>query len=127
MSLPPTLNDREFQKFEELNGEVAVRTTVTGEIRPSGLKNGGRITEMTIDDAQWWPLPAVPLSGRNGLAIQNQSSTIKLKVNYDNSAIGYVGVEVPARGERFWDLTDAIIVYAKSQAGSIVVAVEEIS
>lgn len=128
MTLPANINDRESQKFEELDGGlVAVRTSVTGTITPTGLKNGGRITEMTIDDSQWWPLPASALSGRNGLALQNQSTSSDLKINYDNSTAGYIGVKIPPLGERFWDITDAVIVYARTQSGSITVAVEEIS
>jgi hypothetical protein len=99
---------------------------ITGEVSTSGLKNGGRISEVTIDSSAWFPLPAIPLANRNSIGIQNPSDT-PIKINYDNTQIGFVGVLIPAGGERFMDIKDAIPIYAKAQSGSVVLNVEEIS
>lgn len=94
---------------------------------PSGLRNGGLITEVTINDSSWTALPAVALSGRNAISIQNRSG-FEVKLNYTSSA-GYVGMVVPDQYERHYDITDAISIYARaiSGAGSVVVIIEEIS
>jgi len=101
--------------------------SVTGEISPSGLKVAGRMQQVTIPDNAWVPLPAVALSGRNAISVQNQSG-FEMKVNYDNS-VGYIGANVAPNGERFWDVTDAITLYGRAfpGTGSILILVEEIS
>jgi hypothetical protein len=99
---------------------------ITGEVSTSGLQNGGRITEVTIDSTTWSALPAVALADRNAIGIQNPSGT-EIKINYDPLVFGYVGVVIPAGGERFMDIKDNILVYAKSQSGSVTLNIEEIS
>lgn len=106
-----------------LDGNIAV----TGSFTPSGLRNGGLITEVTLNSLTWTPLPATPLADRNALAIQNNSQ-IDIKVNYRSDVAGYVGARVKANGgERFYDVKDDIILYAKSDGGTPTVTVEEIS
>jgi len=101
--------------------------SVTGSFAPSGLRNGGLITEVTLNSLTWTPLPATPLADRNALAIQNNSQ-IDIKVNYRSDVAGYVGARVKANGgERFYDVKDDIILYAKSDGGTPTVTVEEIS
>ena len=109
------------------DGETVIRTSATGVFSPTGLRNGGLITEVTLNSLTWTPLPATPLADRNALAIQNNSQ-IDIKVNYRSDVAGYVGARVKANGgERFYDVKDDIILYAKSDGGTPTVTVEEIS
>jgi hypothetical protein len=129
--LPKTVEDREFGKFElDGEGKVRVRTTtegtLTGEIRPSGLTNGGKVTEVTINSATWTALPPTALTDRNALGIQNVSAQ-DIKINFDNGVSGFVGMVIGPGSERTYDITDQIVVYAKSSSGTITINVEEIS
>jgi hypothetical protein len=126
MALPAHINDREQAKFVELDGEVAVRTTASGEFSTSGLKTGGKITEVTVNDSTWTALPPTPLTGRNALAIQNQSG-IEIKVNYLNTEPGYVGMVVADGIERFYDIKDTILIYGKSSGGDAILNIEELA
>lgn len=131
MPLSKAIEDREYQKFD-LNGsgETAVRTitegTLTGAISPSGLKNGGKVTEVTVNPTTWTALPPTALTARNALAIQNRSG-VEIKVNYDSGIAGYIGMVVADGSERTYDITDAIPLYGKSSSGNAVLFVEEIS
>lgn len=127
MSLPDNINDREQQKFGcNSDNLVYVRTSGEGTFRPAGLQNGGKITIQTVNSTTWTALPAAALTDRNAISIQNQSTT-EIKINYDNTVVGYVGLIIPAGGERFYDITDSIFIYAKSALGTIDLAIEEIS
>jgi len=127
MALSPNINSREFDCFTTWDtGETAKRTKTQGTIRPSGLNVAGKITEVTLASGSWSAIPATPLSNRNAISIQNNSGT-EIKVNYDNTESGYVGMIVANGSERFYDITDSIIIYAKSQSGTPTVVVEEIS
>lgn len=129
MRLPIPIQDLEHQKFGLNDDEqVFVRTNVTlsGSIQPKGLSNGGRITEVSLNDATWTPLPSIALSDRNALGIQNVSAQ-DIKVNFDPLVVGFVGMLISAGSERTYDITDQIVVYAKSTEGTIVINVEEIS
>ncbi len=108
------------------DGERVVRTTAKGEFTPSGLKTAGLITIVEVNNSTWTALPASALTARNAIAIQNRSGE-SIKINYDNSVVGYVGIEISDGGERFYDITDAIIIYAKSSASTINIVVEELS
>jgi len=105
-----------------LGGTIAVSGTFT----PSGLNIAGRITQVTLNAVTWTALPATPLADRNALSIQNQS-VIELKLHYDPTTVGYVGVTVPVNGERFYEITDNIIMYAKSASGTPTILIEELS
>lgn len=125
--LPKTIEDREYQKFTcNDDDNVAVRTIGTGEFTFSGLGIAGRVTIVSVNDATWTQLPATSLASRNGLSIQNLSG-VAIKVNYDNTEPGYVGVVIPDGGERFYNITDAIPIYAKSASGTVDVTIEELS
>lgn len=103
--------------------------TVEGEFTTTGLKTQGLITEVTISSTGWTKLPATPLSGRNAIAVQNQS-TVEMKINYlSGAAGGYVGMKVPAStGERFYQITDQIEIYGRLASGADqVVIVEELA
>lgn len=132
MSLPATLQDREMQKFD-LNDadEVLVRTSAVGTFTPSGLNIGGRISQVTINDATWSPLPSVALANRNAISIQNVSG-FNMKINYQiafDDSYGYVGMDLPNNNERYYDIKDSIIIYGRLATGSGtgVVNVEEIA
>lgn len=130
-NLPMSLDDREYGKFElDSDGKIRVRTTtegtLTGEISPSGLKNAGRVTEVTINSASWTALPPTALTDRNAIGIQNVSPQA-IKVNFDPLVAGFVGMLIGAGSERTYDITDAIIIYAKCTTGSVTINVEEIS
>ena len=131
MVLPKALQDREYEKFD-LNeaGEVVVRTTLSGEVSgeftPSGLRIAGRVTEVVLSDTAWTALPPVPLDNRNALNIQNYSGT-QIKINYDPSIPGYIGVIVDDQSMRNMDVKNTIMVYAKAEIGNPVIIVEELS
>lgn len=130
MTLPSALQDREYQKFEDVEpGKTAVRVTGTsfsGSFTPSGLFNEGKITEVSIDSTTWTALPATALVDRNHIGIQNQSG-VDIKLNYDNTVVGYVGVLLANGNERHYDIQDNIIIYAKSASGTVTIVVEELS
>lgn len=95
----------------------------------SGLHVGGRISEVTLSSAAWTALPAVALVGRNAISIQNVSG-VEIKINYNSFAAlpaGYTGVVIPVGGERYYDITDTISIFAKAQAGSPIIIVEELA
>jgi hypothetical protein len=131
VALRTTVQDREWDKFTlDDDGLTAVRTkttgTLTGTIRPSGLNIGGRVSEVTINSASWTALPATPLTDRNALAIQNVSGQ-DIKINFDSGVAGFVGMVIGDGSERTYDITDDIIIYAKSSSGSAVLNIEEIA
>tara|TARA_R110000868_G_scaffold132464_6_gene343579 strand:- start:290 stop:673 length:384 start_codon:yes stop_codon:yes gene_type:complete len=127
MTLPQNIVDREYAKFQEDEaGLVRIRTITEGSLRPQGLRTGGRITEVTINASTWTALPVTALTDRNALGIQNRSGQ-EIKINYDNTTVGYVGVYMDDGEQRFYDITDDIQIYAKSSSSSCAVVVEEIS
>lgn len=125
--LPSALQDRELKKFDlNEDGDVIVRTSVAGTIKVSGLNVAGRVTEVTLVDFEWRALPVSALANRNALAIQNVSGS-EIKLNYDPLVTGYVGIAMPNGRERTYDISQNIVLYGKSQSGSVVINVEEIS
>jgi hypothetical protein len=131
MTLPNQIVDREYQKFVDVApGQTAVRVTgqnFSGSFSVSGLKVGGLHSVVTLNSATWTALPATPLANRNAIAIQNESSTL-VKVNFNGAASGFVGMSIfPNGGERQYDITEDILIYAKCQSGSVDVTIEEIA
>ena len=126
MTLSPNINDLEKAKFVELDGDVAVRTTASGEFSTSGLKNSGKVTEVTVNSSTWTALPPIPKVGRNAVAIQNASG-VEIKVNYDNAEPGYVGMVVADGIERFYDIKDTILIYGKSSGADAILNIEELA
>lgn len=126
-----TIEDRQYKSFVEIDGIWYRRTQVSGSVEgsfaPSGLKNGGAVTEVTLNDSTWTALPGTSLTDRNAIAIQNLSGN-EIKINYDNGVSGYVGMTIPDGGERQYDLTDAITIYGKAESGATpTITVEELS
>jgi len=105
---------------------IAVATGLTGTFKPSGLNVGGKVTEVALNSTSWTALPLVPLAGRNAISIQNRSG-IEIKINYINTPIAYIGMTITDGSERFYDITDNIIIYAKSVTGTPSINVEEIA
>jgi len=125
--LPRTIEGREYTKFDtNVDGETVVRTTATGEFTFSGLKTGGKITEVILNTSTWTALPGTALADRNAISIQNRSG-IEIKINYDSGVSGYEGVVIPNNGERFYDITDAIVIYAKATTGTPTINIEELA
>jgi hypothetical protein len=104
---------------------LPVSGTVNGEFTASGLNIGGRVSEVALNDTGWTPLPAVPLANRNAICIQNRSGT-EIKIDY-RSDRGYIGMVIPANGERFYDITDDIVIYARATAGTPTINIEELA
>jgi hypothetical protein len=131
MSLPKTLQDREYEKFDvNDDGDVIVRTSltgdITGEFTPTGLKNGGRVTEVTLSDSAWTALPpSGALLNRNAINIQNYSGS-QIKINYVSN-VGYIGTLINDNSERNYDITEHIQLYARAEVGAPVIILEEIS
>jgi hypothetical protein len=109
-----------FWKGEDGVGKV--------ETAPGALTTAGKISEILINDSSWTQIPAIPLANRRSLSIQNTSG-FEIKINYDNSTIGYVGVKIKNEIERFYNITANIALYAKSRPGSgtVSIIIEEIS
>lgn len=131
MTLVKNINTLENQKFTECPSDPnkpAVRSFVCNQIeaKRSGLSIAGKITEVTLNTATWTALPATPLSNRNAITIQNPSGT-EVKINFDNTVGTYTGIIIADGSERFYDITDSIIIYAKAQTGTPTVTVEELS
>lgn len=125
--------EREHSKFVESpsrTGESAVEVVgnFSGSVTTAGLSIAGKFTEVTIDDTTWTALPSTPLADRNSMSIQNRSG-FEIKVNYDNTEVGYKGMVIPINFERFYEIRDTVVIYAKAApgSGSIVINVEEIS
>lgn len=106
-----------------ISGTVDVQGTV--DSRPAGLTVGGKITQVALSAGAWTKLPPTHLTGRNSLSIQNVSGT-EIKINYDNTEPGYVGVTVSSGSERHYLVGD-IPIYAKAAAGTPTIQTEEIA
>lgn len=105
---------------------VTQTAPISGDFTASGLRNGGRLTKVTLNAATWTALPPVALEGRNALSIQNTSAT-QIVIDYLDTNPAYEGVILNSSAERFYSITDQIIIYAKAQAGTPVIMIEEIS
>lgn len=130
MTLPASLTDREQQKFVDSGvGQTAVRIfgdNISGTFAPTGLNVGGLVTEVTLNDTTWTALPGTALANRNAMAIQNLSG-IEVKLNFNSSQAGYVGIVLGHGSERSYDITDEIVIYAKASSGAPVLNVEELA
>ena len=99
---------------------------IAGEFTATGLRNGGLLTKVTLNAVTWTALPPTPLAGRNALSIQNTSAT-QIVLDYVNTNPLYEGVIVNSSAERFYSITDQIVIYAKAQAGAPIIMIEEIA
>jgi hypothetical protein len=133
MAIDKNINTLEKDKFFETTDlKTAVRvgfsedTTFSGEFTPGGLKIAGRVTIVSIDDTNWTALPATALANRNAISVINRSG-VQIKLNYSASVSGYIGVPVDNGSERFYDISDQIVVYGKSSSGSAELIIEELA
>ncbi|MEY2859134.1 MAG: hypothetical protein RLZZ74_3447 [Cyanobacteriota bacterium] len=99
---------------------------VSGLLQPAGLSIAGKTSQVMINDANWTALPITPLNKRNALSIQNYSG-VEIKLNFDQTTIGYYGLIVLPGVERYYEISDTIPIYAKSKSGSVIITVEEIA
>lgn len=99
---------------------------ISGTFAPSGLRVGGLVTEVTLNSTTWTALPATALTNRNAISLQNNSG-VEVKLNYSNAVVGYVGMVLSNGSERFYDITDDIVIYGKSSSGTPTINVEEIA
>lgn len=106
--------------------ELSIAQEITGGLYTKGLSREGKVTEVTLNSTTWTALPGVALFDRNAMSIQNYSG-IEIKLNYNPIVSGYVGVIMKDSSERYYDIKDNIVIYAKSQSGNPVIVIEELS
>lgn len=121
-----TVTGEDFDAGTKRALHVAIAGALAGSFSPSGLNVGGLHTVVSINSSTWTALPATALTNRNQINIQNYSG-VEIKLNYDNTVVGYVGVVLADQAERFYQITDSIVIYAKSSAGTVNVDVEELA
>lgn len=129
MTLPQALMDREYQKFEEIDGQPAVRvkgTNFEGSVSIRGLQVAGKHSVISINSATWTELTSSLSATRNLIAIQNNTGQ-DIKINFDNSVAGFVGTRVADGSERAYDVQGAIPIYAKCQTGTTNLDIEELA
>ena len=132
MTLPKTIEVREYDKFEENSqGKTAVRTITEGSFAPSGLRNAMLITTLDIGDTAT-PIPASPQVNRNSVIIYNLDATKSLYIgNSDVTADAVNGTTsgwlVPPKSYFSTDVTDNIIIYGIVETGTIKVQILEVS
>lgn len=139
--LLPQTRDREHYKFElNSDNEHAVRVIAEiagGSVAPAGLRNGLRVTTMTVDDTIT-QIPSSPYiapngEGRNALSIHNMSDTDKLYVGDDDVTADRVngttsGWEIPKNGYLNFDVTKDVLLYARCESGkSVQIKIMEIA
>ena len=100
--------------------------TSSGTFIQSGLTVGGLLTKVTLNAVTWTALPPNPLANRNALSIQN-TSAIQIVLDYVDTNPIYEGVIVNSGAERFYTITDKIIIYAKAQSGTPTIMIEELA
>lgn len=124
------IGDLEREKFQhDASGNLAVNTIIGGgTVTLSGLSVGGIITHVNLDDTQWKPLPATPLSGRNSILVQNISGNTGVVLwNYSAVAPATEGPRIEDGGFKSAVLTDDIIIYGRMLSGSGTVAIDEVA
>lgn len=114
------------RKAVEVTSPDVYRFRTSGIATPAGLRTAGLVTAVALNSTTWTALPPSALTGRNALSIQNPSA-IEIKINYSAVIVGYVGMVIGSGGERFYDITDDILVYGKSASGTPTINIEELS
>jgi hypothetical protein len=108
-------------------GDAGIQdVNIHGGVKTQGLTLGGLVTEVVLNDTTWAALPANPRASRNAVSIQNFSGQL-IKLNYNPETVGLVGVYVMDQNERFYDISDTILIYGKSTSGTCTIVVEEIA
>ena len=89
------------------------------------INQGGKTTIVTINNITWTALPPTSLTNRAAISVQNRTGQ-EVKLNFDNTTLGYVGVVLDDGADRYYDNGSAII-YAKSLSSSCALAIEELT
>lgn len=134
MVLQEPISDLEKAKFfrDLVDNEVTVRTSGKGTYTPLGLHVGQVITTMMVGDTAV-KIPAVPLSDRNELVIQNLSTTDTLYFGNSNVTADRVvgitsGFEISPNAFQNISITDDIEIYGIVESGkSIMIKVWEVA
>ena len=100
--------------------------SISGSFVSRGLKTKGRITVVQINSDEWTPLPENALEGRNAISIQNDTNN-DIKIQFDPDVAEYVGVTIGKSSERFYQITDEIPIYGRTQIGSANIIIEELA
>jgi hypothetical protein len=124
---PLMVYDEADNKWFALRGDNGV-PEVSGFLKPSGLTIEGKTTTVSINDVTWTALPLTPLSSRNSISIQNFSG-MPIVLNFNPLTVGFNGYLLPNGAERYYDISDQIIIYAKSSPGisSATITTEELA
>lgn len=117
-----------LNKLNPITGQVEQRllTQTEGEIISSGLKLGGAVDEVDIDDASWTEVSPTPIIGRNQINIQNESGQL-VKLRYDDTEPTFKGVYLKSGVERQYTIQGAIKIYARCETGTAKLVVEELA
>lgn len=132
MALPDALQDREYQKFDATglpSGQTAVRVTganFSGSVTVKGLSIEGRHSVVSINSTTWTEIPPSALTARNTIAIQNNTGQ-DIKINFDDSVAGFVGILIRDGSERAYDIQGTIPIYAKCTTGTASLDIEELA
>jgi len=115
------LEQRKFDLDED--GNVIVRTSTKGEIRPAGLTKDFKVTTMTVNDIVT-AIPLTPLVDRNAISIHNKGTETvfigKIDVTPD-SVNGFTsGWELDGGSYLNFDITESIVLYGICQVGKSV-------
>lgn len=132
MVLPKSIEDREYQKFEEVGGQPHVRVTgsgFSGTFTDTGLSIAGLLTVVTVNQLGWTKVPLSAQPDRNTLSICNLSGEL-VYYNFTNADVDvapYIGWPIFDQGIENIKITDSIDIYVKSSASSVKILVRELS
>lgn len=127
MPLSSNINNREFDKFTTVSGDLtAVRVdgAFSGNFIPSGLKTAIKTSTFYVTDVAA-PIPGVALLGRNSLTITNLDMSETLYVGPStvtaDRVVGTTSGHEVGPGEGFnIDITDAVILYGIAETGKTI-------
>lgn len=115
--------ERIWLKLSEIYTQLVAGLTTTF----AGLRNGGRITHISIDALAWYPAPLAVLNPRGNLTVQNISGNAGTVLwNYDNAAPATEGYRIEDGGHKSVLLDGAVVVYVRMLAGVGEVVVDEV-
>jgi len=107
-----------YKFFVDADGLLRTRTSAS----PSGLRTGGRLTNLTLTDGTWVNIPTTSLLNRNTVGIQNESGNfiyVQFDFDGDPNTEGYTtGWKVKDGGEFFMDVKDGIDIWVLPETGS---------
>ena len=96
---------------------VYINAKVLGQMQQVGLSKEGKITTVELSDAEWRPLPPIPLDDRNCLAIQNRSG-VELALDFVDTRNYADGWIIDHIGEKMYPIKPEILIYARLEAGA---------